>query len=74
MQRTCIFKVIPVSSFLRRVFIILCTVAESIFDDHIGTNSSYIIDRLVGICDLEVEIDKSIEFQVVENQKLRHTS
>jgi len=52
----------------------LCTVAESIFDDHIGTNSSYIIDRIVGICDLEVEIDKSIEFQVVENQKLRHTS
>ena len=40
----------------------MCTVAESIFDDHIGTNSSYIIDRLSGICDLEVEIDKSIEF------------
>ena len=43
----------------------MCTVAESIFDDHIGTNSSYIIDRLVGICDLEVEID---EYRISEKK------
>jgi len=62
-----------VSSFLRRVpsFCALSLKASLMI-----TLAPTVVTSLTvqAVCDLEVEIDKSIEFQVVENQKLRHTS